>query len=138
MTYNRTREASIQAGLEVRREILGDDYVARAVAATTDFTAPMQELVNEYCWGNVWAREGLERRERSMINLAMMTALNREHELAVHVRGALRNGVSVVEIREVLMQTAIYVGVPAALESFRIAAEAISAYEAEVASSNDG
>ena len=123
-----------EAGLSIRREVIGDDYVERSLASATDFTRPIQELVTEYCWGAVWSRDGLGRRERSLINLAMLTALNRGHEFSVHVRGALRNGVSVDEIREVLLQTAVYVGVPAALESFRIAAEAISAYEAETAS----
>jgi len=123
-----------EAGLSIRREVIGDDYVERSLASATDFTRPIQELVMEYCWGAVWSRDGLGRRERSLINLAMLTALNRGHEFSVHVRGALRNGVSVDEIREVLLQTAVYVGVPAALESFRIAAEAISAYEAETAS----
>ncbi|WP_100812452.1 MULTISPECIES: carboxymuconolactone decarboxylase family protein [unclassified Microbacterium] len=133
MTSTDTHAQTYESGLGIRREVIGADYVERSLASATDFTRPIQELVTEYCWGTVWSREGLGRRERSMINLAMLTALNRGHEFAVHVRGALRNGVSVDEIREVLMQTAIYVGVPAALESFRIAAEAITAYEAETA-----
>ena len=120
-------------GLDIRREVIGADYVERSLAAATDFTRPIQELVTEYCWGTVWSREELGRRERSLINLAMLTALNRGHEFSVHVRGALRNGVTVDEIREVLLQTAIYVGVPAALEAFRIAADAIAAYETESA-----
>lgn len=133
MTSTETHRDTYEHGLEIRREVIGADYVERSLAAATDFTRPIQELVTEYCWGTVWSREGLGRRERSLINLAMLTSLNRGHEFSVHVRGALRNGVTVDEIREVLLQTAVYVGVPAALESFRIAAEAISAYEAETA-----
>jgi 4-carboxymuconolactone decarboxylase len=133
MTSAETHNETYEAGLGIRREVIGAEYVERSLNSATDFTRPIQELVTEYCWGTVWSREGLGRRERSMINLAMLTALNRGHEFSVHVRGALRNGVSVDEIREVLLQTAIYVGVPAALESFRLAAEAISAYEAETA-----
>lgn len=136
MTSTDTHAQTYEAGLGIRREVIGADYVERSLASATDFTRPIQELVTEYCWGTVWSRAGLGRRERSMINLAMLTTLNRGHEFAVHVRGALRNGVSVDEIREVLMQTAIYVGVPAALESFRIAAEAITAYEAETAAAS--
>ena len=133
MTSAETHNETYEAGLGIRREVIGAEYVERSLNSATDFTRPIQELVTEYCWGTVWSREGLGRRERSMINLAMLTALNRGHEFSVHVRGALRNGVSVDEIREVLLQTAIYVGVPAALESFRLAAEAISAHEAETA-----
>lgn len=133
MTTTETHHETYEQGLGIRREVIGADYVERSLAAATDFTRPIQELVTEYCWGAVWSRPQLGRRERSLINLAMLTALNRGHEFSVHVRGALRNGVSVDEIREVLLQTAIYVGVPAALESFRIAADAISAYEAETA-----
>lgn len=133
MTSAETHDETYETGLGIRREVIGAEYVERSLNSATDFTRPIQELVTEYCWGTVWSREGLGRRERSMINLAMLTALNRGHEFSVHVRGALRNGVSVDEIREVLLQTAIYVGVPAALESFRLAAEAISVYEAETA-----
>ncbi|WP_150954871.1 4-carboxymuconolactone decarboxylase [Microbacterium testaceum] len=110
-----------EAGLAKRKKVLGEQHVERSLAAATDFARPMQELVTEYCWGAVWTRDGLDDRTRSMINLAMLTALNRGHELAVHVRGAVANGVTEQEIQEVLMQTAIYCGVPAALESFRIA-----------------
>lgn len=133
MTTTETHHQTYEQGLGIRREVIGADYVERSLAAATDFTRPIQELVTEYCWGTVWSRPELGRRERSLINLAMLTALNRGHEFSVHVRGALRNGVTVDEIREVLLQTAIYVGVPAALESFRIAADAIAAYEAESA-----
>jgi len=116
-----TREATYEAGLQVRREVLGTEHVDRSLGQVTEFSRPIQELVTEYCWGAVWTDDGIARRDRSLINLAMLTALNRGHELGVHVRGAIRNGVSVAEIQAVLMQTAIYVGVPAALEAFRIA-----------------
>ena len=116
-----THEATYDAGLAVRREVLGSDYVDRSLAAATDFNRAMQDLVTEYCWGAIWTRDGLARRDRSLINLAMMTALNRPFELALHVRGALNNGVSRDEIREVFLQCAVYAGVPAALESFKVA-----------------
>ena len=110
-----------ETGLAVRREVLGAEHVERSLATADEFNRPFQELITEYAWGAVWARPGLERRTRSMLNLAMLTALNRPHELELHVRAALRNGVSREEIREVLLQAAIYCGVPAANESFRIA-----------------
>ena len=113
--------ASFEEGLAVRREVLGADYVDASLARATEFSMPMQELVTQYCWGEIWTREALDRRTRSLINLSMLTALNRLHELAAHVRGAINNGCTVDEIREVLLQTAIYCGVPAALESFRTA-----------------
>ena len=112
-----------QQGLQTRREVLGADYVDAALANADDFNRTLQELVTEYCWGDVWNRPGLDRRTRSMLNLAMLTALNRPHELKLHVKGALNNGVTKEEIREVLMQTAIYCGVPAAVDSFRNARE---------------
>ena len=110
-----------ETGMRIRREVLGAAHVDASMAKATAFAMPIQELVTEYCWGEVWSRDGLDRRARSMINLAMLTALNRTHELGVHVRGAITNGVTSEEIQEVLLQTAIYVGVPAALESFRVA-----------------
>ena len=116
-----THKETYDAGMTVRREVLGDAHVDRSMAAVSDFSRPIQELVTEYCWGEVWSRDGLPRQTRSLINIAMLTALNRGHELAVHVRGAINNGVTEAEIQEVLLQTAIYVGVPASLESFRIA-----------------
>lgn len=121
MSEQTTHRDTYDAGLAVRKEVLGADYVERSLGRATDFTRPMQELVTEYCWGEIWTREGLPRQTRSLLNLAMLTALNRSHELGAHVRGALRNGVSREEIQEVFLQTAIYVGVPAALESFRVA-----------------
>ena len=112
------------AGLVVRREVLGDEHVDRSLANATAFSRPMQDLVAEYCWGTIWTRNNLDRRSRSILNLGMMTALNRTRELKLHVRGAVNNGLSVEEIREVLLQAAIYCGVPAALEAFA-AAEAV-------------
>ncbi len=123
MTSNNdtTRGETYEAGLEMRKTVLGAAHVERSLGQVTEFSRPIQELVTEYCWGAVWTREGLEPRTRSMLNLAMLAALNRGHELGVHVRGAIRNGVTVEEIQEVLMQVGIYVGVPAALEAFRVA-----------------
>lgn len=121
MTDDPTRSELFDAGLQVRREVLGADHVDRSLAAVSEFSRPIQELVTEYCWGVVWNSDGLPRKTRSLLNLAMLTALNRSHELGVHVKGALTNGATEGEIQEVLLQTAIYVGVPAALESFRIA-----------------
>jgi 4-carboxymuconolactone decarboxylase len=108
-------------GLATRREVLGPEYVDAALDGATAFSRPLQELVTEYCWGTVWSRPGLDRRTRSLINLAMLTALNRPHELAGHVRGALRNGCSEEEIQEVLLQAAVYCGMPAGLDAFRVA-----------------
>ncbi len=112
-------------GLEIRREVLGADYVNKSLAAAQEdpFTMPMQELVTQYCWGEVWGRPGLDRKTRSIINLAMLTALNRPHEVKIHIRGALNNGLSRDDIMEVFLQTAIYCGVPAAIDSFRTAKE---------------
>ena len=110
-------------GLAVRREVLGAEYVDKAIAAADELTRPLQELITEYCWGAVWTRPGLPRKTRSLINLAMLTALNRPHEIRLHLRGALRNGCTQEEIMEVLLQSAIYCGVPAAIDSVRIARE---------------
>jgi 4-carboxymuconolactone decarboxylase len=111
-------------GLKVRREVLGADYVDQQIAAADDFNRPMQNLVTEYCWGAIWNRPGLDRRTRSMLNLAMLSALNRHHEFKAHVKGAIKNGVTKQEITEVLLQVAIYCGVPAGVEHFRLAREA--------------
>ena len=113
-----------EKGLSVRREVLGADYVDNAIRSADDFNRPLQELVTEYCWGAVWGRPGLPRKTRSMLNLAMLTALGRPHELKLHVKGALKNGVTREEIMEVLLQTGIYCGVPAAVDAFRTAREA--------------
>ena len=110
-------------GLSIRRAVLGAEHVDRQLQAADDFSKPFQDLVTTYCWGEVWGREELPRKIRSMLNLAMLTALGKPHELKLHVRGALTNGVSREEIREVLMQTAIYCGVPAAVDAFRNARE---------------
>ena len=108
-------------GLKTRREVLGAEYVDKSIASATPFTKPLQELVTEYCWGEIWNRPGLSRRDRSLLNLAMLTALNRPHEVKLHIAGALNNGLTPEEIREVFLQTAIYCGVPAALDSFAVA-----------------
>ena len=125
MTINQTHNDTYEKGLQARREVLGAAHVDKSLSQVSEFSRPIQELVTEYCWGAVWNRDGLPRKTRSLINLAMLTALNRPHELAVHVRGALTNGATEAEIQEVLLQTAIYVGVPAALESFRIAEQVL-------------
>jgi 4-carboxymuconolactone decarboxylase len=117
------------AGLEVRSEVLGEEYVNQSLKSADEFTMDLQQLVTEYCWGEIWTRLGLSRKTRSMINIAMLTALNRPHELKLHIRGALRNGVTKEEIKEILLQTAIYCGVPAAIDSFRIAREVFHSEE---------
>jgi 4-carboxymuconolactone decarboxylase len=113
-------------GMTIRREVLGDAHVDRAVASTTDFTAPFQEFITRYAWGEIWSRPGLSRAERSLITLAMLAALGREHELAMHVKAAVRNGLTPGQIREVLLQVAIYAGVPAANRAFPIAQRALA------------
>ena len=110
-------------GLNTRREVLGSEYVDASIKNATDFNIDMQELVTQYCWGDVWNRPGLERKTRSFLNLAMITALNRPHELKLHVRGAINNGLTKDEVKEVFLQAAIYCGVPAAIDSFRVASE---------------
>ena len=112
-----------EKGLAIRKSVLGADYVDNALASADDFNRPMQELTTEYCWGWCWGREGLDKKARSIINLAMLSALNRPHEIKVHVRGAIANGLTKDEIREVFLQVAIYCGVPAGVDSFRIAKE---------------
>ena len=114
---------TFEKGLSIRREVLGSEYVDRALESADEFSGPMQELVTEYCWGEIWGRPGLQRKTRSLLNLAMLSALNRPHEIRTHVRGALNNGVTREEIAEVFLQVAIYCGVPAAIDSFRIARE---------------
>ena len=117
-------------GLEIRKSVLGAEFVEKSISSADDFNMPMQELVTEYCWGAVWGRDTLEKKTRSMLNLAMISALNRPHELKMHVKGALRNGVTKDEIREVFLQVAIYCGVPAGVDSFRIAREAFAEVDA--------
>lgn len=115
-----------ERGLAIRKSTLGKEFVENSLATADDFNMPLQELVTEYCWGAVWGRETLPLKTRSMLNLALLSALNRPHELKMHVRGALRNGVTKEEIREVLLQVAIYAGVPAGVDSFRIAREVLA------------
>ncbi len=117
-----------EKGFEIRKAVLGAEHVERSFASADDFNRPMQELVTEYCWGAVWGRDDLPRKTRSIVNIAMLTALNRPHELKMHVQGALRNGLTPEEIRGVLLQAAIYCGVPAAMDAFRVASEAIKTY----------
>ncbi|ODP34528.1 carboxymuconolactone decarboxylase family protein [Pandoraea sp. ISTKB] len=116
-----------EKGLKTRREVLGSEYVDKSIASADAFNRPMQELVTEYCWGEIWNRPGLDRRTRSLLNLGMLTVMNRPHELKLHVRGALTNGVTKEEIAEVFLQAAIYAGVPAAIDSFRGAREVFDA-----------
>jgi 3-oxoadipate enol-lactonase/4-carboxymuconolactone decarboxylase len=114
-----------ERGFEVRREVLGDEHVDRAIASTTDFTAAFQDLITRYAWGEIWSRPGLDRRTRSCITLTALTALNHHEELAMHVRAALGNGLTPAEIEEVLLQAAIYCGVPAANRAFAVAQKVI-------------
>jgi 4-carboxymuconolactone decarboxylase len=120
-----------EQGLKNRKEVLGEAHVERSFATADDFSRPYQDLITEYCWGAVWDRPGLPRQTRSLLNLAMLTALNREEEFKLHVRAALRNGVTKDEIREVLLQTAIYCGVPAANSAFKQAREVFAALDKE-------
>ena len=119
-----------EAGMRNRRKVMGDEFVDRAMANADEFGAPMQELVAEYCWNGIWGRPGLEHKTRSLLNLAMLTALNRPHELRGHLVGALRNGCTREEIREVLLQAAVYAGVPAGVDAFRIAREVLAEADA--------
>ncbi len=116
-------KAIYERGLAIRTTVLGEEYVANATKNADAFNQPMQDLLNEYCWGSVWGREGLPRKTRSMLNLAMLSILNRPHELKAHLRGALNNGVTKDEISEIFLQVAIYGGVPAAVDAFRTARE---------------
>jgi len=124
-------ETLYEVGGRIRTEVLGAAHVAQSTGTTPSFGTPMQQLVTEYCWGSVWSRPGLDRRTRSLVNLSMLTALNRQHEIGVHIRGARNNGCTKQEIQEVLLQTAIYCGVPAAMEAFRTAEAALAALDAE-------
>ena len=124
-------EDAFEQGLALRKQVLGADYVERSIANADDFSRPMQELSTEYCWGTIWTRPGLSLRDRSLLNLGMISALNRPHELKLHIRGALRNGLSREEIREVLLQVAVYCGVPAGMASFNLAREVFAELGAE-------
>jgi 4-carboxymuconolactone decarboxylase len=119
-----------ERGLEIRTQVVGKEYVEKSIASADDLTRPLQELVTEYCWGAVWGREGLSRSTRSLLNVVMLTALNRPHELKLHLLGALRNGCTKVEIREAMLQAGIYAGVPAAVDAFRVAKEVFAEMEA--------
>ena len=127
---DKTHAETYERGMDVRRAVLGAEHVDRSLGQVTEFSRPIQELVTEYCWGAVWGREGLKRSERSMLNLAMISILNRPHELKAHIRGALTNGVTRAQICEVFLQVAIYAGVPAAVDSFRIARETFAEVDA--------
>lgn len=120
-----------EKGLSIRREVMGDAFVDKALSNATAFTAPLQDLVNRNAWGETWAREGLPRSTRSLVTIAMLAALKAPQELKGHVRGALRNGCSVEEIQEVLLHAAVYCGMPAAIDAFRAASEVIEAWQAE-------
>jgi 4-carboxymuconolactone decarboxylase len=128
-----SRKALREQGEKTRREVLGDRYVDAAMSKMNAFNGDMQSLLNEYCWGAGWGREGLNRKERSMLNLAMLTALGKQHEVAVHVRGAKNNGLTDAQIAEVFLQAAIYCGVPAAVDSFRTANQVLADMAAEAA-----
>jgi 4-carboxymuconolactone decarboxylase len=114
---------TFEKGLNIRRSVLGADFVDKAIASADDFNRPLQEIVTQYCWGEIWGRPGLDKKTRSLLNLAMLSALNRPHEVKMHIKGALNNGVTKEEIREVFLQVAIYCGVPAGVDSFRLAKE---------------
>jgi len=133
MTLPEFQGEQFEKGLKVRKEVLGESYVNASLASADELTAQLQKLVTEWCWGEVWSRPGLERKTRSFLNLAMLTALNRPHEVKIHVRGALNNGVTEQEIVEVILQAAIYCGVPAAMDSMRIASEVIRQMRTEKA-----
>jgi len=117
-------------GLAARKAVLGAEYVEKSLSQADEFSRPLQQLVTEYCWGAIWTREGLPRKTRSLLNLAMLTALNRQHELKIHVMGALRNGCTRAEVQEALLQATIYAGVPAGVEAFRTARAALEEFDA--------
>jgi 4-carboxymuconolactone decarboxylase len=120
-----------EKGLKVRKEVLGEDYVNKSIAGADEFTRAMAEWSTEFCWGALWTRPGLDRRTRSIVNLAMLGALNRPHELKLHVKGALKNGLTRDEIKEILLQVAVYCGVPAGIDAFRNAREAFNEVDAK-------
>jgi 4-carboxymuconolactone decarboxylase len=126
MTLGKPRSEKFERGLMTRREVLGTAYVDKSVDQADEFSWPMQQLTTEYCWDEIWNRPGLDRRSRSLLNLGMIAALNRPHELKIHVGGALNNGLTKEEIREAILQIAVYCGMPAALDSFRVAKEVFS------------
>jgi 4-carboxymuconolactone decarboxylase len=119
-----------EKGLAIRKAVLGKEYVEKSLAGADDFTRPMQQFVTQYCWGEIWGNTTLSRRDRSLVNIAMLSLLNRPHELKLHVKGALTNGLSRDEIRDVLLQVAVYGGVPAGIDATRIAKEALNEVDA--------
>ncbi len=123
---SQNNKSLFEDGLKIRREVLGDEYVDRALANADAFSMPIQELVTEYCWGSIWSRPGLDRKTRSLLNIAMLTALNRPHEVKIHLNGAVNNGCTADEIREVIMQAIIYCGVPAGIDTLNIAREILA------------
>jgi 4-carboxymuconolactone decarboxylase len=123
MTAAKPRSEKFERGLKTRREVLGADYVDSSLEKADDFNWPMQQLTTEWCWDEIWNRPGLDRRSRSVLNLGMIAALNRPHELKLHVRGAINNGLTKNDLKEIFLQIGVYCGVPAALDSFRIAKE---------------
>ena len=124
-------ENRLERGNRVRREVLGDAHVDRAVAATTPFTEPFQDFITRYAWGDIWSRPGLSRAERSLVTLSVLAAMQHEHELAMHVKAALRNGLTPEQIQEVLLQVALYAGLPPANRAFPIAQRAIAETQAD-------
>jgi 4-carboxymuconolactone decarboxylase len=127
---DQTLNPMYERGLKMRKQVVGKDYVEKSIAAADDLTRPLQELVTEYCWGAVWGREGLSLSTRSLLNVVMLTALNRPHELRLHLLGAIRNGCSKVEIREAMLQAGIYAGIPAAVDAFRVAKDVFAEVDA--------
>jgi 4-carboxymuconolactone decarboxylase len=126
-----TEDDLFEKGLAVRKEVLGADYVERSIAGADDFTRTMAEWSTAYCWGALWTRPGFDRRSRSIVNLAIISVLNRPHELKLHVKAALKNGLTRDEITEIFLQVAVYAGVPAGIDSFRIAREAFKEVDGE-------
>jgi 4-carboxymuconolactone decarboxylase len=124
-----TEESLFDKGLKIRKEVLGEDYVNKSLAGADDFTRTMAEWSTAYCWGALWGRPGVDRRTRSIVNLSMISVLNRPHELKLHVKAALKNGLTKDEIKEIFLQVATYAGVPAGIDSFRIAREAFKEME---------
>ena len=125
-----SEDSLFERGLKVRKEVLGEDYVNKSIAGADEFTRTMAEWSTEFCWGALWTRPGVDRRTRSIVNLAMISVLNRPHELKLHVKAALKNGLTKDEIKEIFLQVAVYAGVPAGIDSFRIAREAFKELEA--------
>jgi 4-carboxymuconolactone decarboxylase len=124
MTAKRPRSEKFEKGLKTRTAVLGAEYVEKSLANADDFSLPMQQLSTEYCWDEIWNRPGLDRRSRSILNLGMIAALNRPHELKLHIRGAIQNGLTKDELKEIFLQIACYCGIPAGIDSFRLAREA--------------